>query len=147
MDEVREDLVIVARGETGMSEAEFEALWASFTGHNGPDTSPATEGNEFSPAKVTPKVASYFVMDYDDWDQIVKQYVGVDSEVVADEEWGNYQCHEVSTYNDDWWNKFEHKAFVAWTQGGRYPGINTVLTGLVKEGVLPPGDYLIRVSW
>lgn len=47
------------------------------------------------------------------------------------------------------WTKFDHKTYAKYKEQGYIPeyGLRVLFCGLVAEGHLPPGDYLVHNSW
>ncbi len=67
-------------------------------------------------------------------------------ESVAEFEWNNYEHHLVQGVKP----AKDLKEVQAWVKGGERPfcqGIHQLFEALCSEGIVPPGNYIVDVSW
>lgn len=93
------------------------------------------------------EILLFNVLNYTEFDTIVKRVYGRDFNVVADLESGNDANHafrnvkgNVSEYDSKRIEEFKAKETSGWLTP-------ILLEDLVKQGVYTPGNYLISVSW
>lgn len=119
---------------------------------------------------VKPKLEAraVFVMDYNDWDKLVREAFPEreDYESVAEHEWNNYSSYYVrdagapKRWREDIPADVQEKLtadclksdqdhFAKWLRREKYSGVghHQIIGELIRRGVLEPGDYLIRVYW
>ena len=86
-------------------------------------------------------------VEYHELDSFIQAVTGHYFECVPNEEWGNDSQHrfdvdgDLSEYDQKEWDKFKK------TGEQQLFGLRTVLDGLVKDGHLTAGVYLITVCW
>ncbi len=67
--------------------------------------------------------------------------------VVADQEWGNYEEHEVSVGKEEL-DEYDAEQLTKFKAGNNPKYVlETLLQDLCNEGKLEPGDYLIKIYW
>lgn len=85
--------------------------------------------------------------EYHELDSFIEAVTGHTYECVASEEWSNDSQHRfdvdgiLADYEQKEWDKFKK------TGEEKSYGLRTILDGLVKDGHLKPGIYLITVCW
>lgn len=108
------------------------------------------------PAKPKFEARAIFVMDYNDWDALVRSNFPErkDYECVAEHEWNNYSSYYVKDAGGprSWMTadglKREQDNLAAWLRRERRVISHHLLfEELIRRGVLELGDYLIQVSW
>ena len=91
-----------------------------------------------------------FKVDVYDLDKYIKEAFGVNVEFIAVEEWCNDSDHEFAGMNGNI-NKTENALVeeVLFNGASPYHMFNTsyLLEYLVKEEMIPAGDYIINVCW
>lgn len=93
---------------------------------------------------------TYFVVDYNDLDEAIsKEYDfkqdehGFAFESIAAEEWNNYSNYIINVDGEnDKWN--QEKVDKREDTSG---SVRAYLNDMAKKGLIPKGQYLIRVSW
>ena len=93
------------------------------------------------------KQTIHIVVDYNDLDKLFTDFYGHNVELVAAEEWNNYESHsfDVDGELDAWDNKslIEFKL-----SGNSSVGITRLLLNdLVRNKEIQPGNYLVEVYW
>lgn len=88
------------------------------------------------------------IYDYDEFEQLVKDTYGINFSVVADLESANDTTHDMGSISNTWYSDYDEQEFLRWKREKR----GTYLTGaiinaLCVDGVIPPGNYQISVSW
>jgi hypothetical protein len=93
----------------------------------------------------------YYETDYNTFQNLVADVFGVDDfSFQADQEAGNDTEH---TFNADdlhlsWFNSSDLEEIQKFKETGRYNYISgNLITYMVKEGILPKGKYLIKLSY
>lgn len=86
--------------------------------------------------------------DYNELERLlVEHFPGVQPDLIAREEWGNYQEHSFTvTGKLDQYDSETLAKYIAgtWT---RYGTTQVLLDALCLKGALPAGEYLLDVSW
>lgn len=95
--------------------------------------------------KLNYRIKTTIEVDYKDLEQFIKAETGQGYNISVGEELVNDFSRSYSKINDvvgneEEWNKFKT------TGKGRFI-LRTILEGLCSEGKIPPGDYLVKVSW
>lgn len=86
-------------------------------------------------------------MDYDDFDKLVKSTYGKDFEVVADQECGNDESLSFTGVRGEM-DEYDLEDLQKFQNTGRYCFLGSrIMEDLVRQGILPAGDWLIDVSW
>lgn len=105
------------------------------------DTVPSSK-----PIRLKSSTKTIITVDYSDLDDFVQLVTNQkDYQCVAEEEWGNDSDHEVDvkeTPLDDYAAK-DWAAFKDGKKSGSYM-IYTIMNGLCVDGLIPPGNYLIK---
>lgn len=85
--------------------------------------------------------------DYNDLDNFISQVYGRDFESIADQEWSNYEDHEINVEPEplDAYDEKKLKDFLA----GEWPSgmLHILLTDMANRKLIEPGNYLISVFW
>ena len=86
-------------------------------------------------------------VDYNEIDDVISTYYGHRFEVMADQEWGNYESHPVDIKKEplDRYDQEKVDTFKA-TGKGRWL-LQALLTDMANNGVLAEADYEIRISY
>lgn len=87
-------------------------------------------------------------VDSDDLARFASELYGHQVELIASEEWSNYECHdfdvEIGPMDED--DAAELEDFKA--NGVQGMGITQlILQDLVNEKVIPAGNYIVKVFW
>ena len=92
-------------------------------------------------------VRSYFVVDYHDLDNLLREYYPGWDTIISDQELHNDMEHaiwvqkeEISEYDIDDLEKSKAGKHVSWC-------LNTLMTDLCNRDIIEPGDYLITICW
>lgn len=86
--------------------------------------------------------------DLDDFINIVYHKSPRTFEVVADQEWGNDEDHEIQIKKEEIKHDWDKDKLVQWNITGRGNYLlRLLLTDLCNRDLLEPGTYLIKVSW
>lgn len=91
----------------------------------------------------------YFVIDKFELEAIIKAHYGLnDLSLTAEEEWTNDTQHTYNVEKGDY-DEYDKREMDAWLNGGRWPGIRTVMIAMANDGheLFVDGEYLIEVSW
>lgn len=78
---------------------------------------------------------------------LTEHFPGVDPDLIAREEWSNYEEHSFMVGGVlNTWDTEKLADYIAgkWT---RFGTTDVLLNALCLKGALPAGDYLIDVSW
>lgn len=91
-------------------------------------------------------MVTHVTIDYSALERFIRDLTGQEYEICCYEEWSNDSQHEiivdgaVSEYND--------KAVAAFLAGKpQNYSLRAILNAMARDGHLPVGNYLIRVSW
>lgn len=99
-----------------------------------------------SPVTLKAQVVTCVSVDYNDLERFIKKLTGVTYEITAYEEWGNDECHEVNV--DGEVSEYNDKSVAAFLAGKpENYSLRAILNALARDGHLPKGKYLIKVSW
>lgn len=94
------------------------------------------------------KKATYIEMDHNELEDLFKAQFGYIYEVVAYEEWGNYEKHSFSIEKEE--QDAETKKLIHdYKLTGKIGNWHTrdLLVDLCNRGIIEPGEYLIDIYW
>lgn len=98
---------------------------------------------------VTFKTATYYTLDYNEFEKIIQSVYGISEfSIVADMELMNdiSVTYVVKKEPHDGYDTKKLEKFIA-TNGNVMYMTRTLLTDLCNKDVIPEGDYLIKISW
>lgn len=87
-----------------------------------------------------------YEVDYNDWDEFINKYYGIKQyEIVAAEEYGNYESHSFTAkkgedYDEEDIRDLKSGKFVPWVT-------HDIFQDLANNDAIPEGEYLISVFW
>lgn len=85
-------------------------------------------------------------VDYSDLERFIRDVTGKEYEICSCEEWSNDSQHEIVV--DGEVSEYRDKAVAEFLAGRpRNYGLRAILNALTRDGHLPKGSYLIKVSW
>lgn len=97
------------------------------------------------------QTAAVYILDYEEFEKLVNTHLPFTFtySVVADEEWNNDSDHYYSKLILETLDKYDEIRLSETYQGKTRPHFASwiLLQTLVNMGILPEGNYLIRVCW
>lgn len=93
-----------------------------------------------------------YLVDSDDLDTFVHKHYPqrTDWESIAAEEWNNYSCYLFAITGKDQIDQYNFNKLEQFKMGGKtgYHGMTQILLeDFARRGVIPAGNYLIKVYW
>lgn len=89
---------------------------------------------------------TFYIIDYHDFERIVKEVYEQEYEVVADMEWNNDSEYSFST--ESAMPKYDEKDIKEFMETGESSYLaGTLIVDLAKRGLIPQGNILISVYW
>lgn len=99
-----------------------------------------------SPVTLKAEVVTHVSVDYNDLERFIHKVTGVEYEMCCYEEWSNDSQHEINV--DGVVDEYRDKAVAAFLAGKpQNYSLRAILNALARDGHLPKGSYLIKVSW
>lgn len=96
------------------------------------------------------KNVKYIEVDYWDIEELAKKIWNQDLELPCSEEWGNDTNYTISVrrYSEDIdsYDQAKLDKFISTGQGS-YGICGIILEAFYRIGLIPKGDYLVKVSW
>jgi len=87
-------------------------------------------------------------IEYHEFDKLVKDNLGIDYEIVADEELHNDMTWDLGTIPDKYWKEYNEKELAKVLAGTRTMYTSHLLAqALWLRGVIPPGNWQVTVCW
>ena len=98
---------------------------------------------------LAPKQTTYYVLDDRAFDELVNTHLNPPRAYacVADEEWNNDECHAYEITPGDYGRDEQADMRKFCKSQQNYAGAAQILSELARRGVIPWGNYLIKVSW
>lgn len=94
------------------------------------------------------KNKNIYVLEYSEFNKIVKDVYNKDFEFAADTECSNDSEHLYSNIGKYGLTEFEKDEIKVFKQSGKYNFITQfLLEDMSEKEIIPKGDYLITVSW
>lgn len=93
------------------------------------------------------KTETVITVDYDEIDRIINiAFPGTEYACAAAEEWGNDTQHELEIDGD---SMYIDKTDIEKMKAGEMPlySLHSVLNDMYNNGLIPKGNYLIRICW
>jgi len=87
-------------------------------------------------------------IEYHEFDKLVKEHLGIDYEIVADEELRNDMTHNLGLVPSKYWSEYDERELAKVLAGERKMYTSHFMAHeLVKRGILPPGNWQVTVCW
>ena len=98
------------------------------------------------------KQETYYVLDYAEFDKLVKEKLGIDYEIVAYNELNNYSCYDSTAKKEDYestyYQEYSLPEIQAALRGEQWHvSHHDLLTYMAFHDMIPEGKYLIKVFW
>jgi hypothetical protein len=88
------------------------------------------------------------IVDYWDLEEIIKEYYGKEYETVPGEEWSNDSNYKFTIEKGEKIWKADQERLDTFKETGKGEILlRTLLTDMCNNDAIPPGTYLVRVSW
>jgi len=94
------------------------------------------------------KKASLIKVDYRDLEKLICEVYGKkEYSLVASEEWGNYEDHEIEPCLEDE-DEYDKEDLKEWINGNKHDFVlQVIMNDLLRKGVIESGTYLIHIFW
>ena len=95
------------------------------------------------------RTTTYIEVDYSDLDAFISEVYGHDFESAACEEWSNDSQHKIIIPGKYVFSDDDYESIQRFRRGDGYDSfiLRAIMQNMVNNDVLPPGNYLISVSW
>ena len=94
------------------------------------------------------KQETSYVIEYHKLEELIKKVYGKEFSVISDMEAQNDSVHQMSVDGVALTDKYDLTRFNEWVNYNKEGFItNLIMQDLCSKGHLPPGKYLLKISW